>query len=115
MLAMLLPFAPALLNWTAVDRRNDPVETKARVDESEMLARVLAIATVVRQREQLAAVVHRLQRPIQPAPAFGITREPELVPVVATATTGRSNFSKHAARHTGWSTTKKSKLSSVER
>jgi hypothetical protein len=40
MVALLLPFAPALLNWTAVDRRNDPAETKARIDESEMLAKV---------------------------------------------------------------------------
>src|SRR5438105_4952914 len=40
LLAMLMPFAPALLNWTAVDRRTDPTETKARVDESEMLAKV---------------------------------------------------------------------------
>ena len=36
----LPPFAPALLNWTSVDRRNDPAETKARIDESEMLAKV---------------------------------------------------------------------------
>ena len=40
MVAMLMPFAPALLNWTSVDRRNDPAETKARIDESEMLAKV---------------------------------------------------------------------------
>ena len=38
--AMILPFAPALLNWTAVDRRTDPVEARARQDESDMLARV---------------------------------------------------------------------------
>jgi hypothetical protein len=37
---LMMPFAPALLNWTAVDRRTDPVETRARVDESEMLAKV---------------------------------------------------------------------------
>ena len=37
---MLMPFAPGLLNWTAVDRRTDPEEMRARVDESEMLARV---------------------------------------------------------------------------
>jgi len=36
----LMPIAPALLNWSAVDRRTDPVEEKARVDEAEMLARV---------------------------------------------------------------------------
>jgi hypothetical protein len=36
----LMPIAPALLNWTAVDRRTDPVEEKARVDEAEMLAKV---------------------------------------------------------------------------
>jgi hypothetical protein len=40
LVALLMPFAPALLNWTAVDRRTDPEETRARVDESEMLARV---------------------------------------------------------------------------
>jgi hypothetical protein len=39
-LAMVLPFAPALLNWTAVDRRTDAVEARARLDESEMLTRV---------------------------------------------------------------------------
>jgi len=40
LLAMLLPFAPALLNWTAVDRRTDPVEAQARIDEGEMLSKV---------------------------------------------------------------------------
>ncbi|MFL5550507.1 MAG: DUF2723 domain-containing protein [Gemmatimonadaceae bacterium] len=40
LLAMVMPFAPALLNWTAVDRRTDAVEARSRVDESEMLARV---------------------------------------------------------------------------
>jgi len=39
-LAMVLPFAPAILNWSAVDRRTDPVEARARLDESEMLAKV---------------------------------------------------------------------------
>ena len=37
---LLMPFAPALLNWGAVDRRTDPVELRARTDESDMLARV---------------------------------------------------------------------------
>ncbi|HYS69485.1 MAG TPA: DUF2723 domain-containing protein [Gemmatimonadaceae bacterium] len=37
---MLMPFAPGLLNWTAVDRRTDPEEMRARIDESEMLAKV---------------------------------------------------------------------------
>jgi hypothetical protein len=40
LIALVLPFAPALLNWAAVDRRTDPVEERARADESEMLARV---------------------------------------------------------------------------
>jgi hypothetical protein len=40
LLAMLLPFVPALLNWTAVDRRTDPVEAQARIDEGEMLSKV---------------------------------------------------------------------------
>ena len=35
-----MPIAPALLNWSAVDRRTDPVEEKARVDEAEMLSKV---------------------------------------------------------------------------
>jgi hypothetical protein len=39
-MAMVLPFAPAVLNWTAVDRRTDPVESRARIGEGEMLARV---------------------------------------------------------------------------
>ena len=38
--AMVLPFAPALLNWTAVDRRTDQVEARARLDEQDMLSRV---------------------------------------------------------------------------
>jgi hypothetical protein len=37
---MVLPFAPALLNWTAVDRRTDAVEARARLDEADMLAKV---------------------------------------------------------------------------
>ncbi|HKN58190.1 MAG TPA: hypothetical protein VJV97_05020, partial [Gemmatimonadaceae bacterium] len=40
LVTLLMPFAPALLNWTAVDRRTDPVETRARLDESEMLSKV---------------------------------------------------------------------------
>jgi hypothetical protein len=40
LVAVLLPFAPALLNWTAVDRRTDPVEERARADASEMLSKV---------------------------------------------------------------------------
>jgi hypothetical protein len=39
-LAMLFPFAPAVLNWTAVDRRTDDVEARARIGESDMLAKV---------------------------------------------------------------------------
>ena len=39
-LAMLLPFVPGLLNWTAVDRRTDAVEARSRIDEADMLARV---------------------------------------------------------------------------
>jgi hypothetical protein len=40
MLAMVLPFAPVILNWTAVDRRTDAVEARARIDSGEMLSRV---------------------------------------------------------------------------
>jgi hypothetical protein len=40
MLAVVIPFAPAILNWSAVDRRTDPVEARARLDEADMLARV---------------------------------------------------------------------------
>ena len=40
LVALVLPFAPALLNWSAVDRRTDPVEIRARLDESEMLSKV---------------------------------------------------------------------------
>ena len=39
-IAMVMPFAPAILNWTAVDRRTDPVEERARLDEVDMLAKV---------------------------------------------------------------------------
>ena len=37
LVAMVMPFAPALLNWTAVDRRTDAVEERARMDASDML------------------------------------------------------------------------------
>lgn len=37
--AMLLPFAPVALNWTAVDRRTDEIEARARIDEMDMLAK----------------------------------------------------------------------------
>ena len=37
---MVMPFAPALLNWAAVDRRTDAVEMRARLDASDMLTRV---------------------------------------------------------------------------
>ncbi|MGI8401329.1 MAG: glycosyltransferase family 117 protein [Gemmatimonadaceae bacterium] len=40
MIALILPFAPAILNWGAVDRRTDPVEAQARVESGEMLSRV---------------------------------------------------------------------------
>jgi hypothetical protein len=40
MLAMVLPFAPALLNWTAVDRRTDQVEARSRLGEADMLSKV---------------------------------------------------------------------------
>ena len=40
LVVLVMPLAPALLNWSAVDRRTDPVETRARVNESEMLAKV---------------------------------------------------------------------------
>jgi hypothetical protein len=39
-LAMVLPFAPALLNWAAADRRTNADEAKARVESGEMLSRV---------------------------------------------------------------------------
>jgi hypothetical protein len=40
MLVMVVPFVPAFLNWTAVDRRTDQEEAQARITEGEMLARV---------------------------------------------------------------------------
>jgi hypothetical protein len=40
MLVMVIPFVPAFLNWTAVDRRTDQEEAQARITEGEMLARV---------------------------------------------------------------------------
>jgi len=39
-LVFIAPFAPAILNWTAMDRRTDQVEERARVDAVEMLERV---------------------------------------------------------------------------
>jgi len=39
-LVMVMPFAPAVLNWTAVDRRTDQVEERARIEQSEMLSKV---------------------------------------------------------------------------
>ncbi len=39
-LAIILPFAPALFNWAAVDRRTNADEAKARVESGEMLSRV---------------------------------------------------------------------------
>ena len=38
--AMVMPFAPAFLNWTAVDRRTDQVEERARLDQAEILSKV---------------------------------------------------------------------------
>lgn len=40
MIALVAPFAPALMNWTATDRRTNMVEDRARVDAVEMLERV---------------------------------------------------------------------------
>jgi hypothetical protein len=40
LIAIVMPFAPGLLNWAAVDRRTDPVEERARLDATDMLARV---------------------------------------------------------------------------
>ena len=40
LIAMMLPFAPALLNWSAVDRRTDAVEMRARLDAGDMLRKV---------------------------------------------------------------------------
>ncbi|HEX9247844.1 MAG TPA: hypothetical protein VF856_00015, partial [Gemmatimonadaceae bacterium] len=37
LLVMVLPFAPGVLNWRAVDRRTDQVETRARLAEADML------------------------------------------------------------------------------
>jgi len=39
LLVMVLPFAPGVLNWRAVDRRTDEVETRARLVEADMLER----------------------------------------------------------------------------
>jgi hypothetical protein len=40
LLAAVLPFAPLILNWNAVDRRTDPDEARARVESGETLSRV---------------------------------------------------------------------------
>jgi hypothetical protein len=40
LLAMVLPFAPAILNWPAVDRRTDQLEARSRIGEADMLAKV---------------------------------------------------------------------------
>jgi hypothetical protein len=40
LVALLMPFAPGLLNWTAVDRRTDLVEERARSDASDLLTKV---------------------------------------------------------------------------
>lgn len=40
LLLVILPFAPALLNWAAVDRRTDAVEARARITQADMLAGV---------------------------------------------------------------------------
>ena len=40
LVALVMPFAPALLNWTAVDRRTDMVEERARADASDLLGKV---------------------------------------------------------------------------
>jgi hypothetical protein len=37
---LILPFAPALLNWTAVDRRTDPAGARARQEQADILAGV---------------------------------------------------------------------------
>ena len=39
-LAMVFPFAPAILNWTAVDRRTDQFEARSRLGEADMLSKV---------------------------------------------------------------------------
>jgi hypothetical protein len=39
-LAIVLPFAPGILNWAAVDRRTDQVEARARIESGEMLSKV---------------------------------------------------------------------------
>lgn len=39
LVAMTMPFAPALLNWAAVDRRTDAVEMRARLDAADMLTK----------------------------------------------------------------------------
>jgi hypothetical protein len=39
-LAMVFPFAPAIMNWGAVDRRTDAFEARSRIGEADMLAKV---------------------------------------------------------------------------
>jgi hypothetical protein len=40
MVAMVAPFAPAIMNWSATDRRTNLVDDRARVEAVEMLERV---------------------------------------------------------------------------
>ncbi len=40
MLALVAPFAPAIMNWSATDRRTNKVEEQARINAVEMLERV---------------------------------------------------------------------------
>ena len=40
MLALVAPIAPAIMNWTAADRRTNQVEERARADAVDMLERV---------------------------------------------------------------------------
>ena len=40
LVAMVMPFAPGILNWAAVDRRTDLVEARARLEQADMLTKV---------------------------------------------------------------------------
>jgi hypothetical protein len=40
MVALAAPFAPVVMNWSATDRRTDPVAERARIEAVEMLERV---------------------------------------------------------------------------
>ena len=40
LVAMVFPFAPAILNWVAVDRRTDQLEARSRIGEADMLTKV---------------------------------------------------------------------------